>query len=89
MFLNTFFSIKPSFYKEELREIFKKEKLPAVGLFDIIEHIEDDLKFIESIYNCMNRKGRLYLTTRQVSVLPRLQIPTRSFALLLIQIVSR
>lgn len=42
--------------------IFKKEKLPAVGLFDIIEHIEDDLKFIESIYNCMNRKGRLYLT---------------------------
>ena len=36
---------------------FKQHSLPAVGLFDVIEHIEDDLSFLKSIQNCINRGG--------------------------------
>ncbi len=41
---------------------FRPETLPAVGLFDVLEHIEDDLTFLHSIHQTLTAQGRLYLT---------------------------
>jgi SAM-dependent methyltransferase len=40
----------------------KQQSLSAVGLFDVIEHIENDLSFLRSIRNLMKKGGRLYAT---------------------------
>jgi len=42
---------------------FKRETLPAIGLFDVIEHVEDDLAFLEGARRLLTDGGRLYLTT--------------------------
>ncbi len=47
----------------------KQHSLPAVGLFDVIEHIEDDLAFLQSIRNLMKKGGRLYATVPAYSFL--------------------
>ncbi len=47
----------------------KQQSLPAVGLFDVIEHIEDDLAFLHSIRNLMKKSGRLYATVPSYSFL--------------------
>lgn len=47
----------------------KQNSLPAVGLFDVIEHIEDDLAFLQSIRNLMKKGGRLYATVPAYSFL--------------------
>ena len=36
--------------------------LPAVGLFDVIEHIEDDAAFLASVHALLQPGGRLYAT---------------------------
>ena len=36
--------------------------LPAVGLFDVVEHMEDDHKFLETIRIHLSSHGRIYLT---------------------------
>ncbi|MBI3814736.1 MAG: class I SAM-dependent methyltransferase [Nitrospinae bacterium] len=41
---------------------FKQHSLPAVGLFDVIEHIEDDITFLQAVRGLMKKKGRLYVT---------------------------
>ncbi|WP_269630025.1 class I SAM-dependent methyltransferase [Pelomonas sp. BJYL3] len=41
---------------------FKPSTLGAVGLFDVIEHIEDDLQFLKEIRELVKLGGRLYLT---------------------------
>jgi SAM-dependent methyltransferase len=41
---------------------FKPAVLPAVGLFDVLEHIEDDVGFLTSLRQVMADGGRLYLT---------------------------
>ena len=41
---------------------FKPQSLPAVGLFDVIEHIENDLSFLKSVRKLMKKSGRLYAT---------------------------
>jgi SAM-dependent methyltransferase len=41
---------------------FRDESLPAVGLFDVVEHIEDDLTFLRSIRQMMTSGGRIYAT---------------------------
>jgi len=41
---------------------FKQNSLPAVGLFDVIEHIEDDVSFLQSIRRQMKTNGYLYTT---------------------------
>jgi SAM-dependent methyltransferase len=48
---------------------FKERSLPAVGLFDVIEHIEDDLGFLQSIRGLMQEGGRLYATVPSYSFL--------------------
>lgn len=41
---------------------FYPQSLPAVGLFDVLEHIEDDAAFLKSLYNLLSPDGKLYLT---------------------------
>lgn len=41
---------------------FFSNSIPAIGLFDVIEHIEDDLAFLCSIYDYLEPGGVLYLT---------------------------
>ena len=41
---------------------FKQHSLPAVGLFDVIEHIENDLDLLKSIKGLMKNEGYLYAT---------------------------
>jgi hypothetical protein len=36
--------------------------LPAVGLFDVIEHIEDDVAFLRSVRTKLVPSGRVFLT---------------------------
>ena len=41
---------------------FRPGSLPAVGLFDVIEHIRDDAAFLKSIRHLMSAAGRVYMT---------------------------
>ncbi len=41
---------------------FHPETLPAAGLFDVLEHIENDLDFLQALAPLMKPEGRLYLT---------------------------
>ena len=36
--------------------------LPAIGLFDVVEHMEDDHRFLEAIRIYLSSHGRIYLT---------------------------
>lgn len=36
--------------------------LPAIGLFDVVEHIKDDGKFLEMVRSYLSAGGRVYLT---------------------------
>jgi hypothetical protein len=38
------------------------ETLPAVGLFDVVEHIRDDSGFLTGIHRLVNPGGRIYIT---------------------------
>lgn len=48
---------------------FKQSSLPAVGLFDVVEHIKNDLDFLLSINAIMKKNSRLYLTVPSYSFL--------------------
>lgn len=42
---------------------FKKESLPAASLFDVIEHIEQDVEFLIGVHNRLIHGGMLYIST--------------------------
>jgi SAM-dependent methyltransferase len=48
---------------------FKLRSLSAVGLFDVLEHIRDDLAFLRSIHGILKQGGRLYVTVPAYSLL--------------------
>lgn len=48
---------------------FRQHTLSAVGLFDVIEHIQDDLSFLKSIRGLLKKGGRLYATVPSYSFL--------------------
>ena len=48
---------------------FKRHSLPSVGLFDVIEHIEDDFVFLQSIKALIEKGGVLYATVPAYSFL--------------------
>jgi len=48
---------------------FRNSTLGAIGLFDVIEHIEDDFAFLCSIRNLLKSGGRLYATVPAYSAL--------------------
>lgn len=41
---------------------FESGSLPAVGLFDVLEHIESDGNFLRTIYSYLPMNGRFYIT---------------------------
>ncbi|MCX6026998.1 MAG: class I SAM-dependent methyltransferase [Chloroflexi bacterium] len=41
---------------------FRPNTLPAIGLFDVLEHIDDDLAFLASLQSLMKADGRIYVT---------------------------
>ena len=41
---------------------FKNSTLPAIGVFDVVEHIEDDLCFLHHLRDLLEPGGMLYLT---------------------------
>ena len=41
---------------------FRAGVMPAVGLFDVVEHIEDDRGFLSDVYHLLIPGGRVYLT---------------------------
>jgi SAM-dependent methyltransferase len=41
---------------------FLPNSLPAISLFDVVEHMEDDRKFLETIRFHLSANGRVYLT---------------------------
>ncbi len=41
---------------------FRKNVLPAVGLFDVLEHIQDDTYFLQKIKSFLLKNGRIYIT---------------------------
>ena len=47
----------------------KPHSLSAIGLFDVVEHIEDDLSFLKSLRGLMKGEGRLYITVPAYSFL--------------------
>ncbi len=42
---------------------FKEQVLPAIGIFDMLEHIKDSQAFLETIHRVLLPGGRLYITT--------------------------
>jgi 2-polyprenyl-3-methyl-5-hydroxy-6-metoxy-1,4-benzoquinol methylase len=48
---------------------FRPQSLPAVGLFDVIEHIEDDHAFLESIRRVLKKEGYVYASVPAYSAL--------------------
>ncbi len=47
----------------------KPQSLSAVGVFDVVEHIEDDLSFLTSIRDLLQKDGRIYVTVPAYSFL--------------------
>jgi SAM-dependent methyltransferase len=41
---------------------FENDSIPTIGLFDVLEHIEDDIAFLEEIHRVLKVDGRLLLT---------------------------
>lgn len=41
---------------------FRDSTLDAVGLFDVVEHIDDDFQFLKSMRNLLKPRGRMYVT---------------------------
>lgn len=41
---------------------FESNSIPAVGIFDVLEHIEDDLSLLKKIRKILKTKGKLYIT---------------------------
>jgi len=41
---------------------FEKHSLPAVGVFDVLEHVQDDKAFLRMVARCLKPGGMLYIT---------------------------
>ncbi len=41
---------------------FRPGSLPAAGVFDVLEHIDDDASFLRQIHEALAPQGRLYIT---------------------------
>lgn len=48
---------------------FRPGTMSAVGLFDVLEHIKDDLVFLKSLAGLIKKQGRLYITVPAYSFL--------------------
>src|SRR3974390_2727575 len=51
------------------RELFVPASVPSIGLFDVLEHVEDDKGFLSDCGAILNQGGMLYLTVPALSFL--------------------
>ena len=49
--------------------LFASDKIPAIGLFDVIEHIADDVTFLKTCRAALTPGGYVYLTVPALGVL--------------------
>lgn len=54
--------LSPVIYASLQDAKLKKDTLPAAGIFDVLEHIADDLDFLKNIRNALKPDGRLYIS---------------------------
>jgi|TARA_B100001964_G_scaffold38540_1_gene41904 SAM-dependent methyltransferase len=48
---------------------FIKKSMPAIGLFDVLEHVKDDVAVLKQIHHCLTEDGKLFLTVPAHNVL--------------------
>lgn len=48
---------------------FKKGSIPAIGLFDVVEHVEHDVDFLKSIYSYLTDGGFVFITVPAFNML--------------------
>ena len=48
---------------------FNKNSIPAIGMFDVLEHIKDENKLLSEINSLLKDDGRLYITVPAYNVL--------------------
>ena len=48
---------------------FNKANVPSIGIFDVLEHIQNDNDFIKKIFECLKPKGLLYITVPSYNIL--------------------
>lgn len=48
---------------------FLPNSIPSIGLFDVLEHIEDDISFLNNAYRCLKPSGKLYIAVPTYSFL--------------------
>jgi SAM-dependent methyltransferase len=48
---------------------FYPQTLPAVGLFDVVEHIDDDQSFLSTVHRLLIPGGRIYITVPAYNIL--------------------
>ncbi len=41
---------------------FQKSSLASIGMFDVVEHIDDDIRFLKNIYDYLEDDGNVYIT---------------------------
>uniref|UniRef100_UPI00404AB67D class I SAM-dependent methyltransferase n=1 Tax=Flavobacterium sp. TaxID=239 RepID=UPI00404AB67D len=47
----------------------KKNSIPNIGLFDVVEHIEDDLSFLKNVNNFLKPGGFVFITVPAFNIL--------------------
>jgi 2-polyprenyl-3-methyl-5-hydroxy-6-metoxy-1,4-benzoquinol methylase len=50
------------------RAKFKSGTLPAIGVFDVIEHVEDDIKFLNHLCDLLVPSGDALLNSTSLSI---------------------
>jgi 2-polyprenyl-3-methyl-5-hydroxy-6-metoxy-1,4-benzoquinol methylase len=48
---------------------FKKNSIPAIGVFDVVEHIQDDGKFLKTLHDVLKPGGKIFITVPAYSFL--------------------
>tara|TARA_R110002096_G_scaffold16243_4_gene55564 strand:- start:2663 stop:3499 length:837 start_codon:yes stop_codon:yes gene_type:complete len=48
---------------------FKKESIDSAGMFDVVEHIEDDLGFLKNIHTYLKKDGIVYISVPAFNLL--------------------
>lgn len=41
---------------------FKNNSIPNIGVFDVLEHIENDIEFLNDIHHVLDKEGKLFIT---------------------------
>lgn len=54
-----------NFFQSDARNLPFNEKYDAIGAFDVVEHIEEDMDTLNSFYQCLKPGGFLFLSVPQ------------------------